>query len=106
MTPHTRRAQGLSMVHSATTMATCSPREPCTADVLKVVFPVSVLVVVVVVVVGAAPAAAAVVAAVVAAAVAAVVAAGVAQTVEHFVVQAFDSSECDIAKTTQPQITC
>ena len=102
MTPHTRRAQGLSMVHSATTMATCSPREPCTADVLKVVFPVSVLVVVVVVV-GAAPAAA-VVAAV--AAVAAVVAAGVAQTVEHFVVQAFDSSECDIAKTTQPQITC
>ena len=104
MTPHTRRAQGLSMVHSATTMATCSPREPCTADVLKVVFPVSVLVVVVVVV-GAAPAPA-VVAAVVAAAVAAVVAAGVAQTVEHFVVQAFDSSECDIAKTTQPQITC
>ena len=102
MTPHTSRAQGLSMVHSATTMATCSPREPCTADVLKVVFPVSVLVVVVVVV-GAAPAAA-VVAAV--AAVAAVVAAGVAQTVEHFVVQAFDSSECDIAKTTQPQITC
>ena len=105
MTPHTRRAQGLSMVHSATTMATCSPREPCTADVLKVVFPVSVVVVVVGVVVGAAPAAA-VVAAVVAAAVAAVVAAGVAQTVEHFVVQAFDSSECDIAKTTQPQITC
>ena len=104
MTPHTRRAQGLSMVHSATTMATCSPREPCTADVLKVVFPVSVLVVVVVVV-GAAPAPA-VVAAVVAAAVAAVVAAGVAQTVEHFVVRAFDSSECDIAKTTQPQITC
>ena len=104
MTPHTRRAQGLSMVHSATTMATCSPREPCTANVLKVVFPVSVLVVVVVVV-GAAPAPA-VVAAVVAAAVAAVVAAGVAQTVEHFVVQAFDSSECDIAKTTQPQITC
>ena len=100
MTPHTRRAQGLSMVHSATTMATCSPREPCTADVLKVVFPVSVVVVVVGVVVGAAPAAAVV------AAVAAVVAAGVAQTVEHFVVQAFDSSECDIAKTTQPQITC
>ena len=96
MTPHTRRAQGLSMVHSATTMATCSPREPCTADVLKVVFPVSVLVVVVVVVVGAAPAAAVV----------AAVAAGVAQTVEHFVVQAFDSSECDIAKTTQPHITC
>ena len=104
MTPHTSRAQGLSMVHSATTMATCSPREPCTADVLKVVFPVSVVVVVVGVVVGAAPAAAVVAA--VAAVVAAGVAAGVAHTVVHFVVQAFDSSECDIAKTTQPHITC
>ena len=90
------------MVHSATTIATCSPREPCTADVPKVVFPASVVLVVVVgVVVGAAPAAA-----VVAAVVAAGVAAGVAHTVEHFEVHAFDSSEFDIAKTTQPQITC
>ena len=91
------------MVHSATTIATCSPSEPCRAAVAKVVFPASVVVVVVVVVGGGAPPAAAVTA--VAAVVAAVVADGVAQTVVHFFVQAFDSRECDIAKTTQPQIT-
>ena len=72
----------------------------------KVVFAADVVVVDVVVVVGGgggAPPAAAVTA--VAAVVAAVVADGVAQTVVHFVVQAFDSRECDIAKTTRPQIT-
>ena len=36
------------MVHSATTIATCSPSEPCRAAVAKVVFPASVVVVVVV----------------------------------------------------------
>ena len=91
------------MVHSATTIATCSPSEPCRAAVAKVVFPASVVVVVVVGGGGGAPPAAAVTA--VAAVGAAVVADGVAQTVVHFVVQAFDSRECDIAKTTQPQIT-
>ena len=99
MMPHTRRAQGLSMVHSATIIATCSPKEPCAADVLKVVFPVPVVLVVVVVVVVAGTPTAAVV-------VAAVVAAGVAQTVVHFVVQVLDCSEFDIAKTTMPHITC
>ena len=69
----------------------------------KVVFPASVVVVVVVVGGGGAPPAAAVAA--VAAVGAAVVADGVAQTVVHFFVQAFDSRECDIAKTTRPQIT-
>ena len=101
MMPHTRRAQGLSMVHSATIIATCSPKEPCAADVLKVVFPVPVVLVVVdvVVVAAAGPTAAVVVAAT-------GVAAGVAQTVVHFVVQVLDSREFDIAKTTMPQITC
>ena len=71
----------------------------------KVVFAADVVVVVVVVVGGGggAPPAAAVTA--VAAVGAAVVADGVAQTVVHFFVQAFNSRECDIAKTTRPQIT-
>ena len=105
---------------SATTMATCSPKDPCTAAVPSVVLSVAAVdnvVVVVVVVIGAEEDVAAVVAAVVASVEAErktvffqiILKIGtkpvVAQTVEQVVVQAFVSRLADIARTTQPQIT-
>ena len=105
---------------SATTMATCSPKDPCTAAVPSVVLSVAAgdNVVVVVVVIGADEDVAAVVAAVVASVVAVRFFSKifqiiplkedqpvVAQTVEQVVVQAFVSRLADIARTTQPQIT-
>ena len=103
---------------STTTMATCSPKDPCTAAVPSVVLSVAAVDnVVVVVVSGADEDVAAVVAAVVASVVAIrktvffqiILKIGtkpvVAQTVEQVVVQAFVSRLADIARTTQPQIT-
>ena len=101
-------------------MATCSPKDPCTAAVPSVVLSVAAgdNVVVVVVVIGADEDVAAVVAAVVASVVAVRFFSKifqiiplkedqpvVAQTVEQVVVQAFVSRLADIARTTQPQIT-